>query len=321
MAVENTNPLITVAICTRNRAKLLERTIRSVLPQLTDETELLIVDNNSTDGTRETIQRLTANELRVAVCKEEKIGGTVARNTAIKKARGQYVLFLDDDAAAEPGWLNAYRQFLVAPPSDRIAAVGGAHYPEYEISPPQWIGAERNKIDLWPLPARFPYGGSAGECNCVFLRSAVVQAGLFDERLGHTGRRSGTGEGPDLHLRLQNAGWEIWWLPGATVRDFFPASRLNFRSALNAAFNDGRSTAIRRVKCCRNWMSRMAYGIGRIAITPVHAFANILMGLFMLPVSHVKAAEHFLRVYHSCGLAWQLLSGWSETMHVSRVKT
>jgi glycosyltransferase involved in cell wall biosynthesis len=267
---------------------------------------LLIVDNASTDGTQEFIQRLAATESRLTVYRENKIGGTVARNAAITKARGQYVLFLDDDAVADPGWLNAYRQFLAAPPSERIAAVGGAHFPEYEISPPRWIGTERNKIDLWSLPTRFPLGESAGECNCAFLRSVVIQVGMFDERLGHTGKRSGTGEGPDLHLRLQNEGWEIWWLPGAIVRDFFPANRLSLKYAMNAALNNGRSTAIRRLKRCRNRMSRMTYGAARIVIMPVHSLANILAGLFVLPLSRAKAADFFLRACYSCGLAWQL---------------
>jgi len=306
-ADNNVEPLITVAICTRNRAALLEKAVQSVLSQITEDVEVLLVDNSSTDGTQELVRRLAAAQPRLMICKEAKIGGTVARNTAIAKARGRYVLFLDDDAVAESGWLNAYRRFLAAPPSSRIAAVGGAHFPEYEVPPPQWVGAKKNIVDLWSSPTRLSHGDNLGECNSAYLRSAVIQVGMFDERLGHTEKKSGTGEGADLSLRLQNAGYEIWWLPGAVVRDFFPASRLSLRRAVRAAFNSGRSTAIRRLKCCRNRFNRATYSAARITTMPLHVLANLLAGLITLSWSRATAAEHLLRACYSYGLAWQLV--------------
>jgi len=302
-----TGVLITVAICTRNRASFLGKAVCSVLPQMTGDAELLIVDNASTDDTPELAARLAAANPNVKVWREDELGLSAARNTALKLARGQFVLFLDDDAVAESGWLNAYRRFLAAPPSSRIAAVGGAHFPEYEVPPPQWVGAKKNIVDLWSSPTRLSHGDNLGECNSAYLRSAVIQVGMFDERLGHTEKKSGTGEGADLSLRLQNAGYEIWWLPGAVVRDFFPASRLSLRRAVRAAFNSGRSTAIRRLKCCRNRFNRATYSAARITTMPLHVLANLLAGLITLSWSRATAAEHLLRACYSYGLAWQLV--------------
>src|SRR5205807_9766350 len=120
-ALSGATPLITVAICTRNRAASLQKAVDSVLPQLSEDIELLIVDNASTDNTPEVAMHLAAANRQVTVCLEDEVGLSAARNKALLQARGQYVLFLDDDAVAEPGWLAAYHQFLSAPPSGRIA--------------------------------------------------------------------------------------------------------------------------------------------------------------------------------------------------------
>lgn len=117
--------LITVAICTRNRARFLQRADENVLPQMTDKAELLIVDNASTDDTAAVAARLAAAHPRLTVCCENEIGVSAARNTALMKARGQYVLFFDDDELADAGWLQAYANFFRDLPSSRVGCVGG----------------------------------------------------------------------------------------------------------------------------------------------------------------------------------------------------
>jgi glycosyltransferase involved in cell wall biosynthesis len=60
--------LITVAICTRNRAAFLDKAIRSMLPQLTPDTELLVVDNSSTDDTHLVCERWTGERVWSVIC-------------------------------------------------------------------------------------------------------------------------------------------------------------------------------------------------------------------------------------------------------------
>ena len=132
-------PLITVAICTRNRAGFLEQAVRSVLPQITGDTDVLIVDNASTDETPTITAQLKSLHSCVSVCREPELGLSAARNTALARARGQYVIFLDDDAVAEPGWLAAYRGLLGKALSVNIAAAGGAVFPRYETALPVWL--------------------------------------------------------------------------------------------------------------------------------------------------------------------------------------
>ena len=81
-------PLITVAICTRNRAKYLLRAVESVLPQLTDKTELLVVDNASSDDTPAVAARLAAAHPRVKVWREPNPGICFARNSRTRQCQG-----------------------------------------------------------------------------------------------------------------------------------------------------------------------------------------------------------------------------------------
>jgi glycosyltransferase involved in cell wall biosynthesis len=306
MANQNTQLLITVAICTRNRASFLEKAVRSVLPQMNETVELLIVDNASTDDTAEVAARLVAVHPRLTVCCEKEIGVSAARNTALKKAQGQYVLFLDDDATVEPGWLAAYRDFLSVPPSGKIAVVGGPVYPDYEILPPKWINIQ--VIDRPSgLPKRISHKDGPWGGNSAYHRDLALAAGMFDTRLGRKGEKMMSREESDLNLRLENAGHELWWLPAAAIRHFVPSSRLTFLATMRAFFDEGQSAAIQRLKSRRRGLERGFYRAGRIVGAPFHALAHLLVMLFTLPWNRPKAIGHWFQVCRNCGFVFQLL--------------
>ena len=89
-------PLVSVVIPTFNRAKDLERALRSVLAQTHTNWEVLIVDNYSEDNTDEVIENL--NEPRITLFKIHNHGViAVSRNWGIQHARGKYIAFLDSD--------------------------------------------------------------------------------------------------------------------------------------------------------------------------------------------------------------------------------
>ena len=298
--------LITVAICTRNRVRFLQRAVESVLPQMTDEMELLIVDNASTDNTLEVATRLVATHPRVKVWHEKELGLSAARNAALNKALGQYVLFLDDDATAEPDWLGAYQRFLSKPPSERIAVVGGAVFPEFEVPPPKWTNTDI-AFDLGDSQKRFPYRDSPWGGNSAYWREPALAVGMFDTRLGRKGKKMMSREESDLNLRLQDAGYEVWWLPGAAIRHFVPASRLAFSATMLAWFAGGRSIAIQRLKSRHNGWDRELFRAGRIVAAPFHILIHLLAALIMLPLSYPKSVGHLFQICRNCGLAWQLL--------------
>jgi glycosyltransferase involved in cell wall biosynthesis len=295
-------PLITVAICTRNRPAFLARAVHSVLPQLTDKSELLIVDSASTDNTPAVAAELAARDSRVKTVRETVPGISTARNAALNHARGKFVLFLDDDETARPEWLATYERFLSAPPSGKIAGVGSVVLNEFEVSLPRWADPDA-AFQCGDEPKCLPYPGSIYGGNAAYHREIAIAVGMFDPQLG---RR----EDSDLNLRLQEAGYELWWLPGAPIVHFTPASRLKFRVILRERFNDGRYIAVQRLKFRRKGLDRGLYRAARLIGGPFQALLHLLAAAVRLPCRHPKGIEHLLQASRNFGIAWGMLTNW-----------
>ncbi len=101
-----------IVVPTFNRASALTRNVRSLLTQETASPyEIIVVDNNSTDGTREKMRALAARAPeKLRYMTEHAQGVSAARNAGVLAARGGVIAFIDDDAVAHPGWLNALAQ-------------------------------------------------------------------------------------------------------------------------------------------------------------------------------------------------------------------
>lgn len=91
----NNTPLISVIIPTYNRAHLIKRSATSVLNQTYKNLELIIVDDGSTDNTKEVIDSL--NDKRIVYVKQENQGVSMARNNGVAIAKGEYIAFQDSD--------------------------------------------------------------------------------------------------------------------------------------------------------------------------------------------------------------------------------
>lgn len=111
-------PGFSVIICTYNRADRLPRSIGSVLAQTFADFEIVVVDDGSTDETRRVVS--SARDPRVQYVHRENGGISRARNTGVERARGRYVVFLDDDDEALPEWLERLDAAL---DGGRVAAV------------------------------------------------------------------------------------------------------------------------------------------------------------------------------------------------------
>ncbi len=302
-----TAPLITVAICTRNRANLLQRAIASVLPQITDEAELLIVDNASTDETAEITARLAAADSRVKIWREPRLGISFARNAALANARGEYIVFFDDDELADAGWLQAYADFFKHLPSGRIGCVGGPYIAQHEIPPPTWMNPNYGGFDVGGEKRILTCGTNLAGGNCAYRRKLALSFGGFDTSLMRY-------EDSDLNIRLHKAGYEIWWLPAARISHLLPAGRLNFRTLAGIAFDEGRSVALLRLHGNLGRFSRTAYRLGRIIITPFHMAVCLLAALFTLPRRRRQISiDYLLRTIRIAGIGWQMLTGCSST--------
>jgi hypothetical protein len=97
--------LISVVLATRNRAGVVQRAISSVIAQSYKNWELVVVDDASDDDTPQVLAAITEPHIRV-LRRQHQGGPWAARNTGLEEARGEYVVYLDDDNVAHPDWLR-----------------------------------------------------------------------------------------------------------------------------------------------------------------------------------------------------------------------
>jgi glycosyltransferase involved in cell wall biosynthesis len=102
MANQPTTSIITL---TKNRAKFLEKNLKSLTGQLVKPSEIIIIDNNSTDNTQSIIKKYKKT-LPLKVFKNSLSGYATLYNFGIKKANGELLCFFDDDCLAHKHWLK-----------------------------------------------------------------------------------------------------------------------------------------------------------------------------------------------------------------------
>ncbi|BCX82135.1 glucosyl-dolichyl phosphate glucuronosyltransferase [Methylomarinovum caldicuralii] len=249
---------LSVIICTYNRCHNLAECFRHLEAQQLDgglDWEVLLVDNNSTDATRDFVQDFARNtplNLHYTFCGEQ--GLSHARNHGIAEARGRRLVFIDDDIQVTPGWLQAIHDTFEEHDCD---AVGGRIHLEISLEQlPKWIRPDMYGFlgyqDFGDRPYRldgfreFPFGG-----NMAIHRRVFDKIGLFDTGMGRKG--AGTrkaelfkGEETDFFHRLAENGGVIWYQPSALVHHKVLPHQLRRRFFLTLHHNAG------ILKACRD---------------------------------------------------------------------
>jgi len=221
--------LISVVICTYNRDSAFEDTIRSFLDIRTGEIdhELLLMDNNSSDGTRGIGLRFASRFPWIRYVNEPVQGHPHSKNRAIRESRGEVVAFVDDDVYFSPGWLKAIASCFERRPD--VSCVGGRVVPHFEVDRPSWVEDEM----LWIygvtrygehereiLPPEIPIG-----CNMAFRRAVFEKIGDFHAALGRKPGILLSGDEDHFLHRLAKAGLRTLYSPDAQVSHRVPASR------------------------------------------------------------------------------------------------
>jgi GT2 family glycosyltransferase len=245
-SVEQEAVRLTVAICTHNRAAQLADTLQrfQALRAPGCQWELLIVDNASTDGTPTLLeQQHWRPGVPMRSVREERLGVAFARNRAVEEAKGEYVLFIDDDETPDEDWLAAHARALREHAPD--AAGGRIEVRLTGAERPPWLTDELlgflGRLDHGPLPRRLTdEGEKIFTGNAAFRRETVQRLGLFDTTLGRRGRINAGGEDVDLFVRLLRAGCDVRWVPDAVIFHRIEAQKLRRSYFLELHYRQGR---------------------------------------------------------------------------------
>lgn len=273
-------PLLSVVVCTYNRASLLADCLLSLANQTIDKDlfEVIVVDNNSTDGTEKVVREISGKYANFRYVKEQIQGLSSARNRGWCEAIGSHVAYIDDDARAAPNWCERILlAFGTVSPSP--IAVGGEVHPFYEISPPKWFSDEF-EIRSWGSgscflqPPRAGYGFSGS--NMAFPREVLQHYQGFSTRYGMSGGKLEVGEETDLFSRIYSNTPLFWYDPDIKVFHWVPKNNMRVSYRFWRSFKGGESLAsIERKKL---------FSLGY-----VKNLIELLYFLLTLPISFIKS--------------------------------
>lgn len=206
--------------------------------------EVWVVDNDSRDGSVAAV-RSHYPQVRL-IQNRANVGFAAANNQAIRASAGRYVLLLNSDTVAEPGSIEALTRFADDHP--RAGAVGGqllnpdgsfqasrARFPSLLSETLNVTGLGRRLYGPWypgygPRQSHHACRAETLPGACMLVRRAAIeQIGLMDERYFMYSEET------DWCLRLDRAGWELWYLPDARIVHYGGQSTRQARDPMIAA--------------------------------------------------------------------------------------
>jgi glycosyltransferase involved in cell wall biosynthesis/L-amino acid N-acyltransferase YncA len=238
---------VTVTIATRNRADTLRATLDSLKRQKLAglSWQVIVVDNGSSDDTADVLAS-AVQDLPLTTLSEPSPGKNRALNAAIDAARGDLLVFTDDDIVADPAWLQRLNAAATRWPDINI--FGGLITPAFPAETPDWLKDPRFPHARWTWSTYAPRQdeGPTRETplgpNVAFRRS-VLDGVRWDESIGPQGTSFAMGSEVELLMRLARRGELFVFVPDARVKHVLQPKQVSESYLKGRAFRCGRGNA------------------------------------------------------------------------------
>ncbi len=239
--------IISVIICTANKNNFVIKSIQSILNQNfdTDRYEIIVVNNSTKPFISEKLPKC------VKIINETTLGLSKARNTGASAAKGEYLLYIDDDALANDGLLSSI--YSAFEKHKRTAIVGGQIFLNLPVPVPEIFLEGREALwSAYTVPYKnfkeireqyeFPFGA------CFGIRHSILDSlGGFPQSYGRTGDDFAGGEETAICFSVLNAGLKIGICPTASVTHFVSPDRFS-REHVRRTIREGIITTYRLYK-------------------------------------------------------------------------
>jgi glycosyltransferase involved in cell wall biosynthesis len=301
---------VTVAVITYNRSALLRETLAGLVRQDYPAGcwELLIIDNNSTDDTRDVVASFMASTPSPRWILEERAGLDHGRNRAVDEARGEVIALLDDDVKVGPDWLAQIAAPFASPSSHSIGVAGGEVVPIFPDGIPDWLRGSHRPLKFRKDPGALPPGQAPMGANFAFPKWVFERLGKFDTDLDRKGEALFGGGDAEMIRRVRAAGLEAWFVPGAKVLHQIPAARLTLRYCMRHAFDSARSRVVDRTRELRAaGRSILPYLLSRALGGALKlAWFLVVAGVCYAVFSRGRAKRAIVRAWRCCGYLYQI---------------
>ena len=196
-------PFFSVAVPTYNRSAWLRNALESTvqLDFASDEYEVIVVDNNSTDDTEAVARSFVGQHPNIRYCREQQQGHCHARNRGWQEACGEYVAYIDDDCKVPPEWLSVAREIVR---ESAPVALGGPYYAFYLSPKPEWF-KDAYGSHVQQRSARVLEQGEFLDGGNLFVqRQVLMDLGGFDPQFGMKGSGIGYQDETTVQTRIRN---------------------------------------------------------------------------------------------------------------------
>lgn len=256
--------MLSIILSTYNGAKRLPGLFESFFEQeglSAINFEFIVVDNASNDETLGIIENYRANKPWIRYVKEEKLGLNYARNRGVSEAKGEILIFIDDDITFSNTWLFAYHNLFISNPNALLAGGKVTCSLSRNIEKPKWLDMD-GEFSFPYITVSVDYGDSVKlisleggtmpvGANMAFRRKVIEEFGVFRTDFGLKGKSLMPGAEFEYFNRLRQKELKWFYVPNANV--FHP---------------------VKSSQLCQSYFLKRTFGVGRVAaktmIIPAH---------------------------------------------------
>jgi glucosyl-dolichyl phosphate glucuronosyltransferase len=239
---------------------MLKKTLKSIANQNLSQNffETIVVDNGSTDETKEVVDSYIGNICNLRYYYEETPGLHVGRHKGLKEANASILVYADDDIEAFPSWLEAIAEVFE---DKRVTLAGGKVLPTFETKPPEWLfelwSRKHDKEKVLSYLSIIDLGDETKEiapclvfgCNFSIRKSTLIEAGGFHpdampENLIHF---RGDGE-THVSNYIATHHYTSLYHPKASVSHFIPKGRMTVDYFCERAYKQGISDSFAHIR-------------------------------------------------------------------------
>ena len=293
---EDSGKMFSVIICTYNRCDLLVNALQALSGQTLEKSnyEVIVVDNNSQDNTRDITEGFSLKFPNIRYCLETQQGLSYARNRGWRQSNGTYVAYIDDECKVPTKWLAVAKQIIEC---QSPAVFGGPYYGYHNSSMPCWWKKSYESFELSETARNLRPEENLRGANIFIQRNLLEMTGGFSIELGMSGEVLAYGEEADLQKRIRTTmpNVLIYYDPDLYIYHLVRSEKVTWRYILCSRFAGGRH--IYTVFCDDIPEVSGLYKIGlllKAILTIFIFFASFLIGVLRLDRKRYPYLQNYL---------------------------